>query len=153
MNKYLTTTKSSGFSLIELLVVVAILGVISAIGVVSYSSYVGSTKKKATENIMRQVSLGQTEYYSENSVYSTSGSSCTATVATSEAIETNLLGGSQIIIDANATPKQQKSKSGYLICVQDHASGYEVKAVDESNSKGCTMTLTAGSSFKKTNCW
>ena len=150
MNKYLTTTKSSGFSLIELLVVVAILGIISAIGVVSYSGYVESTKRKSAENVMRQVSLGQTEYYSENSVYSTSGSSCTATVATSEAIETNLLGGSQIIIDANASPK--KSKSGYLICVQDHASGYEVKAVDENNSSGCTMTLTASSSFKKTNC-
>ena len=152
MNKYLTTTKSSGFSLIELLVVVAILGVISAIGVVSYSGYVESTKRKSAENVMRQVSLGQTEYYSENSIYSTSGSTCTATIATSEAIETNLLGGSQIIIDANATPKQPKSKSGYFICVQDHTSGYEVKAVDESNSKGCTMTLTAGSSFKKTNC-
>jgi type IV pilus assembly protein PilE len=151
LNKYLTTTKSSGFSLIELLVVVAILGVISAIGVVSYSGYVESTKRKSAENVMRQVSLGQTEYYSENSIYSTSGSTCTATIATSEAIETNLLGGSQIIIDANAKPKK-KSKSGYLICVQDHASGYEVKAVDESNSKGCTLTLTAGSSFKKTNC-
>ena len=151
MNKYLITSKSSGFSLIELLVVVAILGVISAIGVVSYSGYVESTKRKSAENIMRQVSLGQTEYYSENSVYSTSGSStCAASVATSEAIQTNLLGGSQIIIDANASPK--KSKSGYLICVQDHASGYEVKAVDENNSSGCTMTLTAGSSFKKTNC-
>jgi type IV pilus assembly protein PilE len=96
------------------------------------------------------VSLGQTEYYSENSVYSTSGSTCTATIPTSEAIQTNLLGGSEIIIDANSSPK--KSKSGYLICVQDHASGYEVKAVDENNSSGCTMTLTASSSFKKTNC-
>ena len=150
MNKYLTTTKSLGFSLIELLVVVAILGVISAIGVVSYSGYVESTKRKSAENIMRQVSLGQTEYYSENSAYSTSGSTCAATVSASESIETNLLGGSQIIIDANSSPK--KSKSGYLICVQDHSSGYEVKAVDENDSKGCTMTLTASSSFKKTNC-
>ena len=132
--------------------VLAILGVISAIGVVSYSSYVDSTKRKSAENIMRQVSLGQTEYYSENSVYSTSGSTCTATVATSQAIETNLLGGSQIIIDANSTSTPKKSKSGYLICTQDHTSGYAVKAVDENNSSGCTMTLTASSSFTRTNC-
>ena len=144
------TTRSSGFTLIELLVVVALIGILAAVGVVAYSGYVDGTKRKSAENAMMQLSLAQTEYYSENSIYSTSGSTCTATVATSEAIETNLLGGSQIIIDANASPK--KSKSGYLICVQDHTSGYEVKAVDESNSKGCTMTLTASSSFKKTNC-
>ena len=63
------TTKSSGFTLIELLVVVAILGIIAAIGITSYSGYVSSTKKKSTENIMRQISLGQTEYYSENGSY------------------------------------------------------------------------------------
>ena len=61
-------TKSSGFTLIELLVVVAILGIISAIGIVSYSGYVSATKKKSTENIMRQVALGQTEYYAENGI-------------------------------------------------------------------------------------
>ncbi len=150
MSKYLTTTKSSGFSLIELLVVVAILGVISAIGVVSYSGYVESTKRKSSENIMRQVSLGQTEYYSENSTYYTSGSTCTASVASSEAIETDVLNGSKIIIDTNSNPK--KANSGYLICVQDHTSGYEVKAVDENNSSGCTMTLRADSAFSKSNC-
>ena len=93
-------TKSSGFTLIELLVVVAILGIISAIGIVSYSGYVSSTKKKSTENIMRQVALGQTEYYADNGLYypaSGGGSACTPTADTSEKVETNLLGGAKVI--------------------------------------------------------
>ena len=55
------TTKSSGFSLIELLVVVAILGIIASIGIVSYTGYVSGAKRKSAENVMQQISLGQTE--------------------------------------------------------------------------------------------
>ena len=39
-------TKSSGFSLVELLVVVAIVGILSSISVVAYNGYVSGTKKK-----------------------------------------------------------------------------------------------------------
>ena len=51
------------------MVVVAILGIISAIGVVSYSGYVDSSKRKSAENIMMQISLAQSEYYSDNDNY------------------------------------------------------------------------------------
>ena len=54
------TARSSGFTLIELLVVVAILGIIAAVGIVSYNGYVSSAKKKSAENVMQQISLGQT---------------------------------------------------------------------------------------------
>ena len=63
------TARSSGFTLIELLVVVAILGIIAAVGIVSYNGYVSSAKKKSAENVMQQISLGQTEYYSDNGMY------------------------------------------------------------------------------------
>ena len=103
------TTKSSGFTLIELLVVVAILGIIAAIGIVSYNGYVSSAKKTSVKNIMQQISLGQTEYYSDNGFYYTQGN-CTfsnASDSSSTDIETNLLGGSDNIND----------KVGYEICV------------------------------------
>ena len=57
------TTKSSGFTLVELLVVVAIIGLLAAIGIVSYNGYVSSAKKTSAKNVMQQISLGQTEYY------------------------------------------------------------------------------------------
>ena len=63
------TTRSKGFTLIELLVVVAIIGILGAVGIISYTGYVSSTKKKSAENAMMQLSLAQTEYYTENSIY------------------------------------------------------------------------------------
>ena len=86
--------------------------------------------------------------YSENSIYYTgTGSTCTPSVSTSEGIETNLLGGAKSIIDPNVSPK--KATAGYLICVADHASNYKIYAVDEDNSNGCNITLTADGSLRR----
>ena len=147
-------TKSSGFTLIELLVVVAILGIISAIGIVSYSGYVSSTKKKSTENIMRQVALGQTEYYADNGIYFGKSGACTPTADLSEDVEKNLLGGAKVIIDSNQTPK--KAISGYYICVSedtDPAKKFRVIALDADNSQGCKITLWGNNSLERDkNC-
>ena len=135
------TTKSSGFSLIELLVVVAILGVLSAIGISSYSGYVKSSKRKAVENIMQQMSLGQTEYYSANgSYYSATGSNCTASSTTSTALETNLLGGADAI----------STDLNYEMCIYSHSSNYIVKA--KATTGTCEITMTAHGTFTRSNC-
>lgn len=44
-----------GFSLIELLIVVAILGVLAAVGVVGYQGYIDSTKRSVTESNAKAV--------------------------------------------------------------------------------------------------
>ena len=136
------TTKSSGFTLIELLVVVAILGIIAAIGIVSYNGYVSSAKKRSAENVMQQISLGQTEYYSDNGIYYTNstGTSCNPTSTTSSAIETNLLGGTDSIT----------SEMGYELCVANDATNYKVFA--KENGGNCEITMTALGTFVRTNC-
>ena len=47
--------KSKGFTLVELLVVVAIIGILAAVGVVAYNGYTASAKRNATEISSKQI--------------------------------------------------------------------------------------------------
>ena len=105
-------TKSSGFSLVELLVVVAIVGILSAVGTISYQGYVKSAKRSSAQNIVQQTALAQTEEYSNSGSYVITDAlddgatleqieqeDCPATRTSSDIIESDLFSGDNIIAD------------------------------------------------------
>ena len=129
--------------MIELLVVVAILGILAAIGIASYNGYVDSSKKKSAENIMMQIGLAQTEYYSDTSTYYTTGSgtNCTPTSTTSTAIEGALLNGADLITD----------EIGFEMCIHE-ASPSNYKIVGKQTTSSCIIRVDGNQSVSRENC-
>ena len=127
-----------GFTLIELLVVVAILGIISAIGITSYNGYVAGAKKKSTQNVMQQVSLGQTEYFSEMGEYFTQNTSeCVPTEATSDELESKLLGNADVI----------NKELGYFLCSYVDGTKFKIVALEDVTSNKCKFDMSWNGTF------
>ena len=130
-------TKGSGFTLVELLVVVAILGILSAVGTVAYTGYISGAKKKTAENTMQQIGLAQTEEYSNSAEYFHQGEDCIPSEDNSKLIEEKLLNGAEVITKDN----------DYQMCIAKDDTSYTIIAAqidsDEKIVDGTIITLTA----------
>ena len=126
------------------MVVVAILGILSAVGIVSYNGYISSAERNSAQNLMQQISLGQSEFFSDNSnFYSVTENTCTPTVETLSAIYEDLLGSTST---ARATVKA--NESAYVICISRDVAGSTDYLITAENE---TTRLTLNSEGDKTN--
>jgi type IV pilus assembly protein PilE len=76
------TKTENGFSLIELLIVLAIIGVLAAIAVPNYNDYI--TRGKITEAVasLSDARVRMEQYFQDNRFYNTDGTAATACAAT-----------------------------------------------------------------------
>ena len=118
------------FTLIELLIVIALLGILSSIGVVTFTGHIASSHKKKAEITINTIYLAQSEYQSNNSKYCISDCNSTANIVN------NLLDGADNLSD---------QKYDFTITGTDDTQTYIIQARSRTsnNAKGdrCKMTI------------
>jgi prepilin-type N-terminal cleavage/methylation domain-containing protein len=115
-NKYFV----KGFTLVELLVVVALLGILSAIAIPAYNGYIDSVKTNSAQNSLRLIYLTEVEQFSDNGEYYSITTSCGSNSHLANLININLFGGSKTI--------PQESKPDFYFCIESSDTATEYKA-------------------------
>lgn len=69
-NKRTALTAASGFTLIELMIVVAIIGILAAVAIPAYQQSVRDGGRAEAQSLLLQVASNQERFYSDNNSYS-----------------------------------------------------------------------------------
>jgi type IV pilus assembly protein PilE len=140
-----------GFTLIELMIVIMIVGLIAALGYPSYGTYVTKSRRQAARNTLYQIADRQEQFFLDNKIY--------AANLTTMGFAANTIG-----IDASGqiTTSTDADRTYVVDLTNATATTYTVRSVPQliqaNNDTSCmTLTLThtgvrdqTGSS---TNCW
>jgi len=123
-------TRQNGFTLIELMIVVAIIGILSTIGYSSYKDSIVKTNRAQAKVALEGLAGAMERYYSENNSYKDAGFTSA--------------GGA--IPLSNKVPKDGTNKYYVLTIVSAAAQTYSLKATAQTNTPQAgdgDLTLTS----------
>jgi type IV pilus assembly protein PilE len=141
--------KSDGFTLIELMIVVAIIGILAAIALPSYQDYVRKSRRTDATVAISKIQQAQEKWRANNTSYTTTLSDLGATSATENGYYTISLGKDGATCTGTA--------DGTKYCIKAVAVTGKSQTADKAGSQDCStlyMHISAGNATgTPAACW
>ncbi len=143
--------KSKGFSLLELMIVVAIVGILAAVAMPSYSNYIKRGKRAEARTVLLQAGQAMHRFYAANDSYSTDrgGSAVTLPSNLQQSPSDATAATADYVLDTAASTY---SGSAFSLVYKptnnmlgDACGSY---TLDQTGAKGVT-----GATETRANCW
>ncbi len=126
------------FTLIELLIVVALIGILSSIGVITFQGQIKASKQKKAEINLNSVNLALQEYKSNNGNY---GSSTSCSSNSNSTIDSDLFDNVQNL----------RGDETFQYCINVSGSNFTITAKNPTTN--CQITLNQNLvSARNSNC-
>lgn len=125
--------KSTGFTLIELMIVVAIVAILATVAYPSYSAYLQKSKRIEAIQTLYKMQLAQEDWRISHPAYTSSAGDLISPVSTDHYTFEAAISGSNYTLSATAKGGQLNDKEGATAC--------------------SPLTLTRGGNKAPASCW
>lgn len=135
--------KRNGFTLIELMITVAVIGILTAIALPSYNSYIARGKITDAVAALADYRVKMEQYFQDNRNYGPASGSCPVVVASSQSFTYTCIVGS-------STPTVAYTATATSIAGSLGSAGDYIYAITEVNAK--STSKFKGAAVTK-SCW
>ena len=118
--------RRGGFSLVELMVAVAIVGILASIAIPAYQQYIINSNRSSAQSHLLDIAQAQQQYFADNRDYAATladlnGMTTPANVSKHYTITIDVLPGPPPTFTATATPKAGTSQASDVTLTINHA--------------------------------
>ena len=131
--------KIKGFSLMELMIVVLLIGILSAVGIIFFGQHAEQARIEAAKASTSSIYLVQQEYMSNNSSYYYTSGGCSST--TTGQIISELFDGSKDL-----------SEKDFYYCISGNSNSNTFKITAKNKTTNCQIMRDEKNNVTESNC-